>query len=307
MLPFTIRKIHNPSMSDSDQLTRHSTPQCLQTLVVTTGSVPQQALPRLDTTVVPDGSGDVTVVDKHTQNRGPTTPSIDTNLSPQEAGAPALNSPASSYLSLSEAESDDDDEGEHNEKTDEQIRAERRARELERQRVLEAAGLIVKPATEAPPKRPTRRRKAPAPPSRASVPATVPEDTTLEPPAPEDDDIPPPLPPKTSTFELDDAFERYQRYQQTQPAQTKRMSVSSFDAVPPSPAGTTSSLSMHSMGESRYGALFALFTRSKTPGNDEQATASSKPRLVISGPLAPPAAPSRENSPAFGSVSLMPS
>ncbi|KAH7105277.1 Dbl homology domain-containing protein [Auriculariales sp. MPI-PUGE-AT-0066] len=276
-------------------------------------------LPRLDTEVIPDGaqngssSREVILRSPDAQNADSPSNvgrfSTSAALSPVVAGRPtrsALSSPSTSvsYLS-SEAESDDEsDDSAEEGQTDEQVRAERQTRELERKRVLEAAGLIVKPAPEAPP-RPAKRRRAPAPPPRtsSSIPTTVPEDGLLE---PEDDadDIPPPLPPKSPvTFQLDDAYERYQKYQLAQPGHNKRMSVSSVD-VPPSPSGTTNSSLMlpSSGGESRYSSLFALFGRSKTPAGDDIAQAQ-KSRPVISGPISGPVThlPSRENSPAFGS------
>lgn len=216
----------------------------------------------------------------------------------------------SEYVSLSEDESADEwssDDSKAGDKTEEQLKEERHARELERQRVLEAAGLIVKPTTDAPPLarvRSVRRRRAPPPPSSSRVhpPPAVPE---------EEDDQPPPVPPKSPTsgsFTLDDAYDRYERYQHD-PGLGKRdsrLSTNSMD-VPPSPTAPSLSLSWTpSRGpdappESRYGALFALFGRSKTPGAEEH---QQKTRPVISAPILSPTAtgPSRESSPAFGSV-----
>lgn len=229
-------------------------------------------------------------------------------VSPQEMREvdddPSVSTSDDDFQSLSDDESVDQwtsDESNAGDKTEEQLQAEHRAREFERNRVLEAAGLIVKPSSNAPPitrVRSVRRRRAPPPPSSYKA---VPSSTIDE----EENDQPPPVPPKSPTaasFTLDDAYDRYQKYQLHTDVGTrnKRLSTTSSD-MPPSPSAPALSLSWTpSRGpdappESRYAALFALFGRSKTPGTEEQ----QKPRPVISGPIL--ATPSRESSPAFGS------
>lgn len=209
-------------------------------------------------------------------------------------------------------ESDSESEEKPQQQSEDEKRKEHEARALERERVLAAAGLIVKKEHgRPPPARPSRRksvRKRRPPPetpkhqggdrpgksrrSEKDLPAT-PE--TVEPYSPAVEPI----------MHVDDAFERYETYRKTK---DYRMSVSSIDSLthfqsPVSPPPTlTPSVSRES--ESRgHSALFNFLGR-KTPGSDTE-----KPRLQISAPILQTAAtsesPSRENSPAFGMVSVL--
>lgn len=205
--------------------------------------------------------------------------------------------------------------------TDAQRQEERQQRELERQKVLEAAGLIVKQSTEKRPPRPPVRTRS----SRRST--SNKEDLVLpkeshESKAHHDRELPslPPLSPPNDGRNLDDAFERYEAFKQ-QEASTNatnlanRQSVISnastyASTVPPSsprqpvspgPLSATlpSSASVHSTESKISSLLHFLGGRTRTPGESSSTTTERK---VISGPIAL-SSPSRENSPAFGSVS----
>ncbi|THH02546.1 hypothetical protein EW145_g6732 [Phellinidium pouzarii] len=177
----------------------------------------------------------------------------------------------------------------------ENMKKDHQARELERQRVLEAAGLLAKKDnTDDPPsprlarRRSARRRRTPPEtPNRASI-ASMSSERDL------------PLTP-VSVLHVDDAFERYEAYRQSK---NYRLSMSSIDTGPPSP-GLPPSLSATPSreGEGRsntHSHIFNFLSRSKTPVHD-----SERPRLQISGPIAIPNSntdsPSRIGSPAFGS------
>ena len=208
------------------------------------------------------------------------------------------------YFSLDES-SDSDDEGDG--RTDEEKRKEYEARELERQRVLEAAGLLEKKSSSdaiiigenAPPPRPLRRRSTavrrrrapPEAPNRLSV-ASLPS-------LPSDKDLP-----TTPVLHVDDAFERYEAYRLSK---NYRLSVSSIDTGPPSPVpGVPSAISAtpskEGGGDGRtHSHLFKFLSRSKTPDID-----SERPRIQISGPIASSSSSmiSTDSGVAFGSVSI---
>lgn len=196
-----------------------------------------------------------------------------------------------------ESDSDDESMGGADEQTEEEKRKEHEARELERQRVLEAAGILVKKSDDTlpPVRRRSVRKRRPAPetPNRLSV-ASASSDKDL------------PATPSSivdHALQIDDAFERYEAYRQSK---NYRLSMSSIDTGPPSP-GLPPSLSASASkdGESRtsHSAIFNFFTggRSKTPTSDPD-----KPRLQISAPIMingnSSGSPSREGSPAFGTV-----
>ncbi|CCM04566.1 uncharacterized protein FIBRA_06747 [Fibroporia radiculosa] len=191
---------------------------------------------------------------------------------------------ASSTETETETETDVDDNDE--EVSEEARAAEREARALERQRVLEAAGLIIKSDVKPPP-RPVRtrshrkRRPPPAVPDRLSSNGTQsPGKDLLDAPRPEDSDNP---------LHLDDAFERYETFKLAN-ANTNRLSLASMDSgvSAPSPTRSTSA-----EPESRSTTLhfFSLFGR-KTPTNDGE----TRTMPIISAPII-----SRESStPTFG-------
>jgi actin cytoskeleton-regulatory complex protein PAN1 len=231
-----------------------------------------------------------------------------------EASSDSEDSSDNDYNSFS----DSDDE---TQQTDAQRQEERRERELERQKVLEAAGLIVKQTTDARPPRPPARTKptrksssgktaVPAAEDSSSAPRVL--DTERELPL-----LPPPSPPN-QTRNLDDAFERYEAFklqegnssaQESTNRQSYISNASTYaSTVPPSSPRQPISPSIHSVTlpssasvnstESKISSLLHfLGGRTRTPGEGSLTTE----RKVISGPISAPS-PSRENSPAFGSV-----
>ena len=249
----------------------------------------------------------------------PSVPSVSVNgdQAPESTWDTTENSDDSSsddYDSLSDSE----DEAEQ---TEAQRQEERRERELERLKVLEAAGLIVKESSDARPPRPPARTKPtrktstgkPIPPPTDTNAPTVPNDIyDRELPL-----LPPPSPP-TDVRALDDAFERYEAFKMQEgnsnaQGSTNRQSYISnastyASTVPPSSPrqsispGTPSvalpsSASLQTTESKISSLLHFLGGRSRTPGEGAQSTE----RKVISGPISLPS-PSRENSPAFGSV-----
>lgn len=208
------------------------------------------------------------------------------------------------------SESSDEDYFSVADSEDEQVEtdADWEAREKERQRVLEAAGLIVNEDVKPPPRlertRSARKRRTPpAAPHRSSI---ISDSSSKDlPPVPD----PEPSPVDHST-RLDDAFDRYETFKQQaqQTPNSNRLSVaSSFETAQSSLgspavslAPSTSGLSKDGEGRS-YSHLLNFLGR-KTPGSD----GPEKRTLTISAPIMNnPDSPSRENSPAFGSVSLL--
>lgn len=178
-------------------------------------------------------------------------------------------------------------------------RAEAEARSLERQRVLEAAGLIIKPNVEGSTPRPPRRhRPAPKVPDRSSkaLPDIPPED---------DHDTAADAVP----MHLDDAYDRYQAFRQKQLDSSQRLSVvtnSSLESapMPTSPTSTLSSVNLqapsmsaaNSATESRASGFLNHILGRRTPGPERKTLTISAP--TISQPISSDI--SRENSPAFG-------
>ena len=223
-------------------------------------------------------------------------------------------------------DSDSDTESsEDEEMTEEQRQHEREQRELERIRVLEAAGLIIQQPAEGkkPPVPPLRRRstrKGRRPPPVAPL-STLPA-ITLD----RGRELPP-IPPPSPRARLDDAYERYETFknrQATMPGTTDRDSmaftVSDASSIPPSspripmtPGMGTVSLSPATSAppavqESKsggYTGLLSFLGRSKTPGEEKKplsVTSISAPMISAPMPGAATTTPTRENSPAFGSV-----
>lgn len=239
----------------------------------------------------------------------------------------------------SEADSSDDewrtssDSESEAEQTDAERQAERRQRELERKRVLEAAGLIVKQPTDAggqPPVRSRSTRKS-APSRPVPAPLEIAPANQIIPEINEERDLPPL--PEPSPRNLDDAFERYQAFKvqegnamaQNAPNRLSVISDTSTYAstVPPSsprqdistrPPSINTSITtpssataqIHAAGEKISSLLHFLGGRSRTPGEsgstEKRSITVSAP--IISSPMSGPS-PSRENSPAFGSVRLV--
>lgn len=194
---------------------------------------------------------------------------------------------------------------------------------MERQKVLEAAGLIVKQTTEARPPRPPARTKPTRKSSSGKTAVSAAEDSSLAPRIPDTGYerelplLPPPSPP-SQTKNLDDAFERYEAFklqegnsnaQESANRQSYISNASTYaSTVPPSSPRQPISPSIHSVTlpssasvnstESKISSLLHfLGGRTRTPGEGSSTTE----RKVISGPISLPS-PSRENSPAFGSV-----
>lgn len=215
---------------------------------------------------------------------------------------------------------------------------EHEARELERQRVLEAAGLLVKleaerndehnleshnndaPSSSSAPPRPPRRRSTRR---RRRTPPQTPSTNTADANADVNEanrsslvsvssEKELPLPPTpVSVLHVDDAFERYEAYRQSK---NWRMSISSIDTGPPSPGlgpGPTAmsatpsrdSGGEHRQSQSGHSHIFNFLTRRKTPTHEPE-----RPRLQISGPILSAGhsieSLSRPGSPSFGSVSI---
>lgn len=197
---------------------------------------------------------------------------------------------------------DDDSEGSESE-------GDETTRELERQRVFEAAGLIV--ATNPPietansPLQKQKRRTPPAAPDR--VPTSFASSSKELPPVPTLNLANTEL--DSSSSHLEDAFDRYETFKKTNGIINNRMSVSSLDtslaspsSPPRSPAVSLTPSLNHRDGESRTSQFLSFLgrhtTRSTTPEPDRRS-------FIISGPI--PAAggesgPNRVDTPSFGTV-----
>lgn len=234
------------------------------------------------------------------------------NEVPQHNGDSSSTQGAAEEIPDDSSDSSDEDYFSVADSEDEQVDtdADWEAREKERQRVLEAAGLIVNEDVKPPPRlerarSARKRRPPPAAPQRSSVISNSSASKDL-PPVPE----PEPSPTVDHFTRVDDAFDRYETFKQQaqQTPNSNRLSVaSSFETAQSSLGGSpavsqapsTSGLSKDGEGRS-YSHLLNFLGR-KTPGSD----GPEKRTLTISAPiLNNPDSPSRENSPAFGSVSL---
>ncbi|KAG0701413.1 Dbl homology domain-containing protein [Suillus ampliporus] len=191
--------------------------------------------------------------------------------------------------------SDDDSEGSEAGTVEDE-----NARELERQRVLEAAGLIVDTSSSvmAPSDPPVRKRRPPpVTPQRVSIVSVTSKNL---PPVPTVDLTDTEL---DSTSRLDDAFDRYEAFKNTNGNFNNRMSVSSFDTSPSSPprspAVSVAPSLNHRDGESRTSQFLSFLgrhaTRSSTPEPEKRT-------LVISGPIvnSPPGGETGDDGPSFG-------
>ncbi|KAH9842454.1 uncharacterized protein C8Q71DRAFT_732931 [Rhodofomes roseus] len=193
----------------------------------------------------------------------------------------------SEYLSFSESDAGDTEEH----LTEEARAADHNARALERQRVLEAAGFIIK-ADAKPPPRPVRPRKE----RKRRPPPAVPDRTYTDAHSREtsvDLDV---SGEADSSLRLDDAFERYEAFRQANPNMNRlsmvSMESSTSGAVtsPTSPSFIARSASTEP--ESRSGLHFLSIFGRKTPGNDGEA----RTMPIISAPI------SRDNSAAGAEV-----
>ena len=200
------------------------------------------------------------------------------------------------FLTASESESSDEDVQE--EETEEQRRAEREARAIERQRVLEAAGLIITKSDRKPPPRPARRKNTK---KRRPAPA-IPQDHQ-----PRQDAVmertPSPEPEiRDNSLRLDDAYERYEAFKKSN-ATMNRLSMASLDTTvsvtssTPSPAPSLSNLrsSVSEQEIKPYSHFLHFFSRGKTPATDGDNTN----RPIISGPI-----PIGEKEPPLSTTSI---
>jgi actin cytoskeleton-regulatory complex protein PAN1 len=223
------------------------------------------------------------------------------------------------YLSFSsESEADDDAKTYVSPSTIQETRsAETEARKLEQQRVMEAAGLVVKKHEgPTPPPRPrARRRPAPLTPDRATKPQPS-NKRGME-------TVETPLSPSDSILKVEDAYDRYEAYKTNKSlSQGHRhrysiISTSSVDSTttPSSPKSASMSLAptMTSVAtasstlhepEPKHasGFLHSLFGRS-SGGNMNEKRSLTVSGPIISSPLpsiTPVDAITRESSPAFG-------
>ncbi|KAI9069473.1 hypothetical protein FKP32DRAFT_1617176 [Trametes sanguinea] len=214
---------------------------------------------------------------------------IEIKESPSNTDSEDDDSSGSDYVTASESESETDESEEEEQQSEEARREERQARAAERQRVLEAAGLIIKKEAQPPP-RPVRarshrrRRPAPAVPERSpQIPSSPSKDL---PPVPESDSA-------NTSLRLDDAFERYEAYRQNHLA-LNRLSVASVESATSTTSPQSSTFSLTPVpsegGESRTHSFLSFFGhRSRTPVNDGEARVMP----VISAPIL-----QRESSPA---------
>lgn len=201
------------------------------------------------------------------------------------------------FYSVEDGVEDSEDEDDMQDQTD----SDWEAREKERQRVLEAAGLIVNHDVKPPPRleraRSARQRR---PPPLAPQRSSVASNTSIKdlPPVPERDHSP-----VDSITRLDDAFDRYEAFKQMQGVSNRLSVASSFEtAASTAPESPVVSLapSTSQNGEHRTYSHLLNFLGRRAPSNDNH----ERKTLTISSPILNRSeSPSRENSPAFGSVS----
>lgn len=222
----------------------------------------------------------------------PVTPRLNPSL-PQKTMEDSDGSDDSDAKYLSFDDSDEEDQ-----ETEERRRSERQARASERERVLEAAGLIVrKDERRPPPKIPRGHRPPPAVPDRLTIITEPASDKVKVLPS-----VPAPHDGTESIMYVNDAYERYEAFKQSQ---LNRLSVASEVEFTPSPTVTSPTLSVAfsttktDSSEGRFSDKLRDFLgRSKTP---EERRAN----LIISGPILTrePTPVASENSAAFGAVS----
>ncbi|KAL6308638.1 hypothetical protein BKA93DRAFT_822360 [Sparassis latifolia] len=197
------------------------------------------------------------------------------------------------YVSTSDSESAEDDE----KVTEEARKVERGARELERQRVLEAAGFIFKSDVEPPP-RPVRTRSR----RGRRPPPAIPERVAAKSPQKDLPHLADHEETDNNALRLDDAFERYETFKLAH-SSTNRLSMASVETSTsasmsvPSPT-TPVPRSASAEPESR-GLHFLSFFGLRAPGNDGE----SRTMPTISAPILikDSGTPTKEDEVAFGS------
>jgi actin cytoskeleton-regulatory complex protein PAN1 len=138
----------------------------------------------------------------------------------------ASDSATTEYHSFSDSDSEDETA------TEEERKLEREVRAVERQLVLEAAGIVVKKDSTGPPLRLQRRRAVAAvQPKHRPAPAPPPAQTSTQRGDPGELHRPPQV-----QEHLDDAYERYEAFKQ----QSSRLSISSIDQPSPWPPASPS-------------------------------------------------------------------
>lgn len=243
---------------------------------------------------------------------------------------------ASEYHSFSDSDSEGGDEADI--MTEEERKLEREMRAVERQLVLEAAGIVVKKdSTRRPPPHLQRRRGVgpvrskhrstlPAPPSPPSAAAGAPSQGQA---GPDPDESPQPR--AHARFDLDDAYERYEAFKQHEHA--TRSSITSIEQLAPSLSASSSQshesppppvpekdrdrggLKESNSGSSSsvsalpsYGSrITQLLARSRSPAQERE----GRIMPTISAPIISASSsgtgingtPAREDSPGFGLVS----
>jgi hypothetical protein len=231
------------------------------------------------------------------------------------------DSATTEYHSFSDSDSEDDETA----MTEEERKIEREVRAVERQLVLEAAGIIVKKDSTGPPPRLQRRRTiASGRPMHRPAPAPPPPPTSTQ-----REDLDELDRPTRVQEHLDDAYERYEAFKQ----QSSRLSISSIDQLSPlppaspslgsgsfslAPAQSHESLSDKERGSenvsgtssSSYGSRISHFLgRSRTPIQERETRVMS----TISAPIMSSSSssgtvtlgsPTPGDSPGFGLVSL---
>lgn len=225
----------------------------------------------------------------------PATPRPDLDL-PQKPVEDYSDSDDSGTEYLSFDDSDDDDR-----RTEEQRHIEKESRASERERVLEAAGLIVrKDERRPPPKIPRKHRPPPATPDQLVIITKLPGDKDRKLPSVpgSQDDV-------ESMMHIDDAYERYETFKQSQ---LNRLSVASSLETAPSPTVTSPTVSVVPVSktdssEGRFSdKLWDFLGRSKTPEERRATLTISHP---ISSPILTrePSPVACDNSVVFGAVS----
>ncbi|KIJ23106.1 hypothetical protein M422DRAFT_276387, partial [Sphaerobolus stellatus SS14] len=227
---------------------------------------------------------------------------LPTKIMPPSDDESSINaSDSDEYLSFDE--DSDDEEEDAPELTEEARLAEKRARDLERQRVLEAAGLVVTPdqSAAAPTRKKSVRIRRPAPPAPDRTHQRKPQVDRELPSVPSEENQAP-----GSPLHIDDAFERYQKYKQTV---GNRLSIAS-SAESTGLSGNEAAVSpghkkVSSKDESRghgYSSILGFLGR-RTPGTAETEKKPNLNGVVISGPILqrPSSESNRESGNGFGS------
>ena len=229
-------------------------------------------------------------------------------LSIRDASTPAesneddsdSDSDSSTYISFSDSESE---AAEEDPEISEKHKAEELEREVERVRVLEAAGLVLSHDPSNAPPVPPRRKKSTKVRTRRAPPP-VPRKS----PFPIERELPPtPTSPHSSilTFEVD-AYDKYEFYKQSSHYKpTNRFSTVSLasNETPSSPASTLSPY-VGKEGDSQSSRPLGFFSFLGRTSSQVSTTSERKAPLVISGPVVPATDDPirRSNSPAFGTV-----